>query len=454
MTKANVLWEDGLKNAPPPPDAGGLPILGGALELMKDPLQYMVRQYQTRGPVFQVRALNRKFIVLAGPEANLFMSRHGDEYLTGEKTWATFGDEINAKHFLAAIDGEPHSRLRKITKKPYSRQNLLNHLPELVEITRSTVNQWPQKEPLPVFPTMQRLVSEQIGRLLLGSGPDDYFDDFVVFMRTLLNAVLGQRPKISLRMPGYRHSKERVMALAQNLLEEHRHNPQAAEDPDLIDYLLAAEAENRDLLSEAEMRIGAIGPYLAGIDTSAGTISFMLYALLKNPAVIERLRPEIEEAFAAGPLTAAVARQMKMTTAATIETLRMYPVAPMLPRTVAKPFVFAGYQFEVDDPVMVGTAVAHYDPHLYRDPYVFDIDRCLLPRQEHRQPGALAPFGLGSHTCAGAGFAEVQIMMTIAALLHDYDLQMEPADYELKIALNPSPAPNENFRISVRPRAV
>ncbi|NKQ34592.1 MAG: cytochrome P450 [Chloroflexi bacterium] len=452
MTKTDIPWEDGAKNAPLPPDAGGLPLLGGALELMKDPLQYMVRQYQTLGPVFQVRALNRKFIVLAGPEANLFMSRHGDKYLTGKKTWAIFADEINAKHFLAAIDGEPHSRLRKITKKPYSRQNLLNHLPELVEITRKTVGQWPQDAPLTVFPTMQRLVSEQIGYLLLGSGPGDYFDDFVVFMRTLLNAVLGQRPKLSLRMPGYRHSKERVMTLGQNLLDEHQANPRA-EDPDLVDYLLAAEADNRDILSEAELRLGAIGPYLAGIDTSAGTTSFMLYALLKNPDVIDRLRSEIDEAFAAGPLTAAVARQMKLTTAATIETLRMYPVAPMLPRTVAKPFVFGGYQFNVDDPVMVGTAVAHYDHTLYRDPYVYDIDRCLPPRKEHRQPGALAPFGLGAHTCAGAGFAEVQIMMTVATLLHDYDLQMEPADYQLKIALNPSPAPDKNFRISLRQRS-
>jgi len=448
----DIIWEDGAKNAPRPPDVGGLPVLGGALELMKDPLQYMVRQYQALGPVFQVRALNRKFIVLAGPEANLFMSRHGDKYLTGRKTWATFADEVNAKHFLAAIDGEPHSRLRKITRKPYSRRNLLNHLPELVASSRDTVSQWPQNEPLPVFPIIQRLVSEQIGRLLLGSGPDDYFDDFVVFMRALLNAVLGQRPKISLRMPGYRHAKERVMTLGQNLLDEHRANSQT-EDPDLVDYLLAAEVDNRDILSEAELRLGAIGPYLAGIDTSAGTISFMLYALLKNPEVIERLRPEIDAAFAAGPLTAAAARQMKLTTAATIETLRMYPVAPMLPRTVAKPFVFAGYQLNVDDPVMVGTAVAHYDPNLYRDPHMYDIDRCLPPRKEHRQPGALAPFGLGAHTCAGAGFAEVQIMMTTATLLHDYDLQMDPADYELKIALNPSPAPDKNFRIRVRQRS-
>lgn len=350
MIKTDIPWEDGAKNAPLPPDAGGLPLLGGALDLMKDPLQYMVRQYQVLGPVFQVRALNRKFIVLAGPEANLFMSRHGDKYLTGEKTWATFADEINAKHFLAAINGEPHSRLRKIIKKPYSRQNLLNHLPELVEITRKTIAQWPQDKPLVVFPAMQRLGSEQIGHLLLGSGPDDYFDDFVVFMRTLLNAVLGQRPKLSLQMPGYRRAKERVMTLGQNLLDEHRANPRT-EDPDLVDYLLAAEADNRDLLSEAELRLGAIGPYLAGIDTSAGTSSFMLYALLKNPAVIDRLRSEIEEVFAAGPLTAKMARQMPLLTAATIETLRMYPVAPMLPRTVAKPFVFAGYQFHVDDPV-------------------------------------------------------------------------------------------------------
>lgn len=444
-----TVWESGQFGAPPPPVVQGAPLLGSALNMMTDPVAFLVEAYATYGPVFEVKALNRRFTVLAGPEANLFMSREGDAHLSGSESWHTFADEINSKYFLAAIDGEDHSRMRKVLKKPYSKANILRQADDAVAITRLVTAVWQPGQSFVVFPTMQRMIAEQIGHLLLGKGPEAYFDDFVVFMRTLLNAVLGQRPKLTLRLPGYTRSKARVMELADTMLAEHRQGRAPDEEPDLIDYLLEAARENPDIFTEPELQIGALGPYLAGIDTAAGTSSFMLYALLSQPEIMARLRPEIDAVLDDGPLTASKIREMTLLQAATIETLRLYPVAPMLPRSVVRPFTFAGHQLEVGTPIMVATAVAHFDPTLYPDPYRFDLDRCLPPRKEHRQPGALAPYGGGAHTCAGAGFAEVEIMLTIATLLRDFDLALEPADYRLKMTFSPAPAPTNEFRMRV-----
>jgi cytochrome P450 len=173
----------------------------------------------------------------------------------------------------------------------------------------------------------------------------------------------------------------------------------------------------------------------------------MFYALLSQPQMIERLQPEVDSILGDGELTPSKIREMELVHALTLETLRRYPVAPMLPRGVAKPFTFAGHQLEVGTPVMVATGVAHFDPELYTDPARFDLDRILAPRKEHRQPGAFAPYGAGAHTCAGAGFAEVEIMLTAATLLHDFELALDPPDYELKTTLNPAPAPNSDFKM-------
>ena len=245
-----ISWQSGVSQAPAPPMADGLPILGSARPLMADPLTFLVQQYLKHGPVFSVKALNRRFTVLAGPEANQFLSTAGDAHLSGRYTWATFADEIDSEYFLAALDGEPHSRMRKILKKPYSRSVILDKLPDTVALTRALLAEWQPGATFVVFPTMQRLIAEQIGQLLLGSGPGDAFPDFVVFMRTLLNAVLGQWPKMSLRMPRYRHAKENVMQLAAGMLAAHRARPAAEGEGDLIDYLLAASVDNPDLLSE------------------------------------------------------------------------------------------------------------------------------------------------------------------------------------------------------------
>ena len=449
-----ISWQSGISQAPVPPMADGMPILGSARPLMADPLAFLVQQYQKHGPVFSVKALNRRFTVLAGPAANQFLSTAGDAHLSGRYTWATFADEIDSEYFLAALDGEPHSRMRKILKKPYSRSVILDKLPDTVALTRALLADWQPGATFVVFPTMQRLIAEQIGQLLLGSGPGDAFPDFVVFMRTLLNAVLGQWPKISLRMPRYRHAKENVMQLAAGMLAAHRARPAAEGEGDLIDYLLAASVDNPDLLSEPELLIGALGPYLAGIDTAAGTTSFLIYALLKQPETLARLQVELDAVFAEGPLTGDKLRKMPILHAVAQETLRMYPVAPMVPRTVVQPFSFAGYQLAEMEPVMAATSVAHFDPQVYTEPNRFDIDRCLPPRLEQRQPGAFAPYGFGGHTCAGAGFAEVEIMATAATLFHELELALADPAYQLHRTYSPSPAPDKNCRIRVVRRRV
>ena len=98
---------------------------------------------------------------------------------------------------------------------------------------------------------------------------------------------------------------------------------------------------------------------------------------------------------------------------------------------------------------MIGTAVSHFDPQLYTNPEQYDIDRCLPKSSEQRKPGAFAPFGLGAHTCAGAGLAEVEISITLATLLRYTRLELDPPAYELKITYNPAPAPDKLFRVKV-----
>src|SRR5205085_12162547 len=172
----------------------------------------------------------------------------------------------------------------------------------------------------------------------------------------------------------------------------------------------------------------------------------------KHPQWLPDLVAEIDEAFEDGPLTAEKIRAMPALHAATLETLRRYPVAPILLRTVTTPFEFAGYRVDVGSTVMLGPVVAHFDPHLYLEPDNFDPARCREPRNEHKKAGAFAPFGVGAHTCAGAGFAEVQITASIAKLLHTFVFELAPADYELRTTYSPSPAPDSNFGVTIKQR--
>ncbi len=135
-----------------------------------------------------------------------------------------------------------------------------------------------------------------------------------------------------------------------------------------------------------------------------------------------------------------------------METLRRYPVAGGHMARVANPLTVAGYRLEPGNDVFVAMTVPHFLEELYPNPMQFDIDRFRAPRNEHRKPGAYAPFGLGDHTCLGAGIAEVQLMVTMATLLSAYTLQFDPPDYQLVIEERPTAAPGNHFKVKVAER--
>ncbi|WP_424102272.1 cytochrome P450 [Moorena producens] len=97
---------------------------------------------------------------------------------------------------------------------------------------------------------------------------------------------------------------------------------------------------------------------------------------------------------------------------------------------------------------MVATSVSHFLDQFFPNPYTFDIDRYGEPRNEHHQPGAYAPFGLGAHVCLAKGMTEIQIMTIMATLLRRVKLHIDPPSYKLKTVYNPNPCPN-NFWVQV-----
>jgi cytochrome P450 len=132
-----------------------------------------------------------------------------------------------------------------------------------------------------------------------------------------------------------------------------------------------------------------------------------------------------------------------------METLRRYPIAAGHFATVAKHLTLAGYRLEPGAEVFVAMTVPHFLPELYPEPEQFDIDRFHAPRNEHRQEGAYAPFGMGDHICLGAGIAEIQLMVTIATLFHDYQLAIHPPAQKVRIENRPTPAPSKDVRVKI-----
>ena len=436
-----------------PPAAPGIPVAGNAFSLAGDIRAYLTREYQRLGPVFRVRAFKRRLTVLAGPEANMFMVKEGRTHLRSAAAWRDFATELGAERVSIGMDGAEHDRMRNAQKRGYSRAAAERCIPAMVEIVRREIAAWPTGRPIPAHYALQRIATDELGILAAGTSPRDYLDDLIVFVRGLLLAtVTRQRPRSLLKGRRYRRARARVEKLYREVSA--LHDPARRRDaaPDLVDDLLELHRADPAFLPEADLRPSVLGPFIAGLDTMAGVCSFMLYSLLKHPDVLERMTAEADAIFANGGPTVQDIRKLDVTHRAALETMRMYPTAPALHRTVSNSFELGGYRLHAGDDVLMAVAVPHYLPRYFPDPECFDIDRYAPPRNEHHQVGVFAPFGLGSHTCLGAGFAEVGIAVTMATLVHEAELTLDPPDYELKIDPVPIAHPTRSFKFRMKPR--
>lgn len=430
------------------PIAKGKPIIGNALELLKNPIEFLLEEYNRSGPVFRVKAPGTNAIIMAGADANRFMQMQGAEYFSTAEAWQVFKEELNADKFILASDGEEHFELRRIMKRGYSPLIVKEKIPEIIKNIYLLATKEGIEKKVYTVDFMQRVVTNQLGFFLANTYPEHYFTDLRYFVRKLINVVVGRQPKVITSFPKYKKAKERSFELAKKVLQQHRE--QKNEVPDFIDDLLAANKDNIPYLSENDLINAAISPFIAGLDTVANTAAFQMYDLLKHPEILEVVRNEVNTVFSEGVPDINKLRRIKSLHALALESLRIHPSAPALKRVVKKNFEFQGYTIEKGETVMIPMVLTHFLPEFFPDPYKFDIDRYSRERNEHRQASIYAPFGLGPHICSGNKFAEVLLMAIAATMVHYFEFEPIDPNYKVKLDTDPIPGPSRKFYFKIK----
>lgn len=435
----------------------GIPVIGNALAMARDPAKFFVDCYREYGPVFRIQIFGNRYTVLAGAEAATFMgTRQGRDSLRSKEFWQGLVDEWGARRTLTGEDGETHQKLRTVMRHGYSRESVRGRYDELVAITDSVIaRDWPVGTMVPVLQAMQYIVTEQLGAMLTGTSPREYVGDIRTTILYILNVlVTRQRPKFYLLNPRYKRAKARVSELGRRMIAEY-HAGKDARDParrNLVDDIMEAHERDPDLIPASDLILSLTGPFVAGLDTVANTTSAFVYAVLKHPDVLERVRSEADALFSQGSIDEADLKRAPSIEAAVMETMRLYPIAVAQMRTATRDFEFEGHQIRANELLFVATSVPHFMEEYFPEPEKFDIDRYQKPRAEHLQSGAYSPYGRGTHTCLGKSLAEVQMTLTLARLFHQLDLGLESPGYVLQRKTLPTPGPSMKFKVRVNKR--
>ncbi len=433
----------------------GYPLIGSVLGMAKDPARFFLDCYREYGPVFRVKILSKTYTVIAGVEAANFLgTREGKDCLRSKEFWQGLVGEYGATRTLTGEDGEAHKELRDIMRRGYSKESIKGRYNELISITdRSIERDWPVGQPAPVLQAMQYMVTDQLGSILTGAAPLEYVQDIRTTILYILNVlVTRQRPKFLLMHPKYKKAKARVFELGEKMIADYyaKKGTKKDEEKNLIDDIMDAHLNNPRVMPASDLVLSLTGPYVAGLDTVANTISCFVYAVLKHPEVLARIHKEVDALFANGRIEEEDLKKIPSVHGAIMETMRLYPIAVAQMRTATKDFTFAGHKIKGGEMLYIGTSVPHFMEEFYPNPEKFDIDRYEKPRSEHMQSGAYSPYGRGPHTCLGKSLAEVQMAISMARLFYRLDLELDPPDYVLQTKTAPTPGPSMEFKVKVK----
>lgn len=431
---------------PRPPLAKGLPVVGSALALNNDMHAFLRIEYQRLGPAFRVRALRQEFTVLGGPEAAELLATN-DGLLSARELWEGFAQDFGARRLITLLEGSEHALWRKVMRQGFSKAKGYEQVPLLANITRAAFSEYAVGERIPVLTFLRRLVADQLGMLTLGQVAGDLLDDMILFIHTEVQVnFIRTKPHSALREPAFVQAKERVREYSRAILEARRSGQMREGESNFADDLLAATETYPGIFEEDELLLNILMPFLAGLDTVVNALLTMLYEIHRHPDVLLRLRAEVQASLKRGLPTAGAFRSMDVLHAAAMESMRLHPVASLIPRVALRDFEFHGYQIRKGDGLLLALSVPLKMEKYFPNPEVFDLDRFLEPRNEHKQhKGIYMPFGAGSHVCLGAGIAEVQLAVTVAALLQAGEMTLDPPHYRLKRFVEREMSPDKNF---------
>ncbi len=199
--------------------------------------------------------------------------------------------------------------------------------------------------------------------------------------------------------------------IAQRKSEQNSHN-------DLLNMLLNTRYEDTGEAMTEEQVIDEIHVLLfAGHETTANTLSWVLYLLAAHPECLNKLKSEIKN------ISVFESPQNDYINAVISETMRLYPAAWMTERVSLNDDTFKGFSFPKGTIIIPFFYGLHRNRKYWSHESVFDPDRFISSDSGKLQKiKNFFPFGAGPRMCIGNNFAIAEMAFILHELLSKFEI--------------------------------
>lgn len=436
---------------------------GAAYHAQRDPFRWVTAWIQEYGDIFTITSPFGSATVLANPEwAHQILVERYSRYQ--EKSLSYIVLRMLMGNGLVTSSGDFWRGQRKLAQPAFHRRRLDAIFQMMVERSTACANQFAgaaeSGEAIDVAPALSHLTLEIITRAMFSADVDGTASDVSSHInalneysiRLLRNPWLFLLPrKIPTPFTKADYAARTTLnRIVTGIIDQRRRR--GGEHDDLLSMLLSAcDEETGRGMSDDQLRDEVMTIFIAGHETTANAMCWLLYLVAQHPEIEQRLIAEIDAAWNSDRLTSGNLASFPYTRQVIEESLRLYPTIWSVGRRCGEDDEIGGHRIRKGMNIFVPIFHFHWSERYWPEPQRFDPDRFSAERRPPTEPMVYFPFGAGPRSCIGNHFAMQELIIMTAVFFRRFRFRLETgftAELDPLITLRPK----YGMRLRVLPR--
>lgn len=408
---------------------GRLPILGHALPMLRDPLQFL-RTLPTYGDLVEIRVGPFKAIVVCDPDLT-------QQVFLDDRTFdkgGPFYDRSRAVigNALGSCTHNDHRRQRRLVQPAFHRSHFPEYSQSMTREIIAVVKAWRDDQVVDVLSETMMISTRIAVTLMFGDTPLPVslseIISHVTTMATEFYVMMFLKPPFN-RLPipsahRFEHAHKSLRTILTRLLRDRRVDE--ADHHDLLSVLIAGgdtsptALKEKQILSDTETIDQLITFFIGSMETTGITLAWALDLLARHPDIQKRLHAEID-VLSGRPTQFDDLPALTLTQQVITETLRLYPPIWFMTRKTTSDCHLGPHFVAAGTTLIYSSYLIHHRPDLHPDSEHFDPERWATGHTIPRN--AFIPFGGGARKCIGDVFALTETALALAAITADWNLE-------------------------------
>jgi cytochrome P450 len=438
----------GLRKIDDLPGPRALPLVGNLFQIRRQRLHQCVEAWgREYGPFFRFKLGPRTLLAVTDSEALSTALRDRPDGFRRTKLLETIGLEMGLTPGLFGANGEAWRRQRRMVMAGFDPTHVKAYFPSLLKVTQRLHGRWlkavtsARGGTIELQPELMRYTVDAISGLAFGADINTLESDDEVIQQHLDKIFPAVYKRLFSLIPWWRLVRlpadrrlERSVAevnraiagfIAQARARLATDPARRVQPPNLLEAMIVAADEGGSGVGDREVTGNVLTMLLAGEDTTANTLAWMIYLLHRHPAALQRAQDEVR---ALAPDVAAFTSELMASLdyleACAHETMRLKPVAPFQVIEALRDTEIKGIRVPKGMGlwcVMRGDSIS--EQH-FPNAQAFEPERWLGGSSGAASAAKRVsmPFGAGPRICPGRYLALLEIKMAMAMLLAHFDI--------------------------------